>query len=97
MLIILNVLGLLSKLLVVIIFSGGGGGGGGVIIKSADFIKMLTLFNIIIQFLKEINPTLIINDARAVNIKNDLVRELFINFKAEGVDELFVSFVITKV
>ena len=70
--------------MVVIIFNGGGG--GGVIIKSADFIKMLTLFDIIIKFLKEVNLTLIINDARTVNVEDDLVRELFINFKTKSVD-----------
>ena len=96
MLIVLNVLGLLSKLLVIIVFSGGGGGGGGVIIKSADFIKMLIFLDIIIKFLKEVNLTFIINDARTVNIKNDLIRKFFINFKAEGIDELLIGFIIAK-
>ena len=84
MLIILSVLNLLSKFLIVIIFSGGGG--GGVVIKSADFVKMFIFFDIIIKFLKKVNLTLIISDARTVNVENDLVCEFFINFKAKGVD-----------
>ena len=74
-----------------------GSGGGGVIIKSADFIKIFIFFDIIIQFLKKINLVFIISDARTVNVKDDLVCKLFINFKAEGVDELFVNFIIIRV
>ena len=91
--VILNVLGLLNGFL--IIFSGYSGEGG-VIIKFADFVKILTFFNIVIQFLKKVNLTLVINDARAVNVKNDLIREFLINFKAESVDELFVNFIAAK-
>ena len=75
---------MLSKFLIIIIFNGGGG--GGIIIKFADFIKTLIFLDIIIKFLKEVNPTFIISNVRIINIKNDLIREFFINFKTKGVN-----------
>ena len=47
---------------------------------------MLIFLDIIIIFFKKINPVFIISDARTVNVKNDLIRNFFINFKEENVD-----------
>ena len=89
----LIILGLLNKFLITIFNKDGG---SGVIIKSADFVEIFTFFNIIIQFLEEVNLTLIVNDARAVNMENDLIREFLINLETESVDKLFVNFIIAK-